>query len=129
MYRELNWMYSEVTYKRKKNNYNGKSLNVYKGDWKRKIKAVAKAMTYRLLEANKDCFDTLNFENPECSSTSKSTNSNYKLTKLEKEHVIDLYNSIPTFGNWKLSTGKVVDDQMKKLTEVNIRTPSTLADT
>ncbi|KAG1448716.1 hypothetical protein G6F46_011062 [Rhizopus delemar] len=102
------------------NSYNGKSLNVYKGDWKRKIKAAAKAMTYRLLDSNKDCFDTLNFENPECSSTSKSTNSNYKLTKLEKEHVIDLYNSIPTSGNWKLSTGKVVDDQMKKLAEESI---------
>ncbi|CEG72874.1 hypothetical protein RMATCC62417_08357 [Rhizopus microsporus] len=98
-------------------NYNGKRLNVYKGDWKRKIKAIANAMSYKLLGANKDCFDTLNFKNPESSSASKSTNSNYKLTNPEKKLVIDLYNSIPTSGKWKLSTGKVVDDQMKQLAE------------
>ncbi|KAI8077022.1 hypothetical protein BDF21DRAFT_439147 [Thamnidium elegans] len=35
--------------------YDGKSLNVYKGGWKRKIKVIA----YRLLEANKDYFDII----------------------------------------------------------------------
>lgn len=78
-------------------------------------------MGYKLLEASTDCFDTLNFEKKLISSSaSKSTKSNYKLTDSEKQFVVDLYNSIPTSGKWTLSTGRVVDDQMKQLAKESV---------
>ncbi|KAI7869305.1 hypothetical protein BDF14DRAFT_1723058, partial [Spinellus fusiger] len=100
-------------------NYNRKNLNVYKGNWKRKVRTVAKKMGYKLLEANTDCLDTLNYgrrkKTSVSSSVNKSTNSNHKLADSEKKLVVDLYNSIPTSGEWTLSTGGVVDDQIKQL--------------
>ncbi|KAI7864966.1 hypothetical protein BDF14DRAFT_1931718 [Spinellus fusiger] len=102
-------------------NYDGKNMSLYKGDWKRKFKAVAKEMGYKLLEASTDCFDTLNLKkNPVSLSVSRSTNSNYKLADSEKKLVVDLYNNIPTSGKWTLSTGRVVDDQMRQLAEDSI---------
>lgn len=42
------------------------------------------------------------------------------MSNLEKKRIIDLYNCIPTSGRWKLSTRKVVDDQMKQLAEDSV---------
>lgn len=100
--------------------YNGKSLSVYKGDWKRKLKAVTKEMGYKLLEADSDYFEFLNFAKPTNSSVSRSTSSNYKLTDSEKKLIVDLYNGISTSSKWSLSTGKFVDDQMKQLAKESV---------
>lgn len=98
-----------------KQNYNGKSAKLYRDDWKRKIKLTIKAMGYKLARFNDDVFVTLdNLKKLESAST-KSTGSNYKLTALETERVIEVYNNIPANKKWFLSTGKIVDDEMKNL--------------
>lgn len=73
------------------------------------------ALVYKLEKFNDDIFVPLDtIKNVESLST-KCTGSNYKLTASENERVIDLYNSILITKKWVLSTGKVVDHEMKKL--------------
>ncbi|GAA5814234.1 hypothetical protein MFLAVUS_007728 [Mucor flavus] len=105
-----------------KENYSGKNLKVYKGDWKRKIRAITKELGYKLLEGNGESFEILKLENVADSTTSSesTTNSSYKLSDLEKKRVLDSYDAIPTFCKWILSTGKVIDDTMRQLTEDSI---------
>ncbi|KAI8978411.1 hypothetical protein BDB01DRAFT_270306 [Pilobolus umbonatus] len=100
-----------------KENYDGKSIKVYRGDWKRKIKLVVKSMGYKLERFDADIFVTLDTTQNGESLSTKSTGSNYKLTVSENKRVIDLYNSIPMTAQWVLSTGKVVDQEMKRLAE------------
>lgn len=100
-----------------KENYDGKSFKVYRGDWKRKIKLLVRSMGYKLEKFDEDIFVPLSTTKNEGSLCTKSTGSNYKLTASENERVIETYNNIPITAKWVLSTGKVVDDVMKKLAE------------
>lgn len=100
-----------------KKNYNGKNLKSYQGDWKIKIKIVVKELGCKLVKENEEYFDILKLEND---SISKSTKSNYKLSDSEKKCVLDSYDDISTSCKWTLSTGKVVDDIIRQLTEDSI---------
>ncbi|KAL0566237.1 hypothetical protein ABG067_009589, partial [Albugo candida] len=73
------------------NNYDGKNLKLYKGDWKRKIKAIAKDMGYTLRDPDSDAFESLNFKKRADTTTSNktTTSSNYKLSASEKKAIID----------------------------------------
>jgi len=62
-------------------NYDGKSLRIYKGNWKRRIKAVAKTMTVKLLDSNRDCFAGLDFQKPTSLPSIKFSTINHKLIK------------------------------------------------
>jgi hypothetical protein len=101
-------------------NYKGGRVKTFRGDWKRRIKSVVKSMGYKLVESGSDFFVTLNSTKFKKSSGSKSTDSNYTLAVVEKERVLYMYNNIPHDQKWTLSTGKVVDDEMKKLVEKSI---------
>ena len=98
-------------------NYDGKSLSMYKGNWKRRIKAVAKTMTVKILDSNRDWFAGLDFQKPASIPSSKPSTMNHKLTEQQKEHITEVYNSIHASQKWTLSTGKIVDDQMKDLAQ------------
>ncbi|CAO3612156.1 unnamed protein product [Mucor hiemalis] len=100
--------------------YDSKNLKVYKGDWKSKIKAVAQSLNIKILEANGDCFATLIFKSNQNTTSSRTISSSDKLTILEKERALNLYACIPQYNKWKLSTGKVVDDQMLSLAKDSV---------
>ncbi|CEI88568.1 hypothetical protein RMCBS344292_02951 [Rhizopus microsporus] len=90
---------------------------MYKGNWKRRIKAVAKTMTVKILDSNRDWFAGLDFQKPASIPSSKPSTMNHKLTEQQKEHITEVYNSIHASQKWTLSTGKIVDDQMKDLAQ------------
>ncbi|ORE00766.1 hypothetical protein BCV72DRAFT_310646 [Rhizopus microsporus var. microsporus] len=94
-----------------KENYNGKSVKVYRGDWKRKIKVIVKSMGFKLEQFNDDIFVPLETTK----NIESSKGSHYTLSASEKQRVVDLYDNIAE--KWVLSTGKIVDDEMKKLAE------------
>lgn len=75
-------------------------------------------MDYKLERFNEDVFVPLEpiIKNP----SKSSTGSNYKLSSFEIKRVLDLYNGIPESTKWVLSTGKVVEEEMKKLAEKSI---------
>ncbi|KAI7871151.1 hypothetical protein BDF14DRAFT_1978586 [Spinellus fusiger] len=76
-------------------------------------------MGYKLERFDDDIFVPLDTTKDVESLGTKSTGSNYKLTASENKRVADLYNSIPMTAKWVLSTGKVVDHEMKKLAEIS----------
>ncbi|KAI9262801.1 hypothetical protein EDC94DRAFT_640527 [Helicostylum pulchrum] len=96
-------------------NYDGKNEKTYRGDWKRKIKAVIKSMGYELKRFDNNVFVPLETSKSSDSLNNKSSDSNYKLKDCELKRVIDFYQSIPVEEKWVLTTGKVVNDEMTKL--------------
>ncbi|KAG1531655.1 hypothetical protein G6F51_013436 [Rhizopus arrhizus] len=103
-----------------KESYDGKSIKVYRGDWKRRIKLVIKSMGYRLENFDDDVFVPLDTTKKPESFSTKSTGSNYKLSDCEKKHIVDNFNKVPTTEKWILSTGKAVDDVMKNLAQESV---------
>lgn len=103
-----------------KESYDGKSIKVYRGDWKRRIKLVIKSMGYRLENFDDDVFVPLDTTKKPESFSTKSTGSNYKLSDCEKKHIVDNFNKVPTTEKRILSTGKAVDDVMKNLAQESV---------
>ncbi|KAG1464114.1 hypothetical protein G6F56_005147 [Rhizopus delemar] len=83
--------------------FNGKNINSYKGDWKRRIKMSVKEIGFKLV-----AFDDLVY-----SKTSKS--GNYILSFDEKKRVLGILDAIAKNDKWTLSTGTVVEDKMREL--------------
>lgn len=54
------------------------------------------------------------------SLSSKANTINYNLSDIEKKEVISFYESIPIEDKWKLSSGTMVENQMKKLAEASV---------
>lgn len=54
------------------------------------------------------------------SLSSKANTINYNLSDIEKKEVLSFYESIPIEDKWKLSSGTMVEDQMKKLAEASV---------
>ncbi|KAI8329468.1 hypothetical protein BC941DRAFT_333459, partial [Chlamydoabsidia padenii] len=99
--------------------YDGqKNLKVYKGDWKSRCRAVAKSMDYKIVGLEDHAWDllegALSTKLPRKSGTS-TTSSNYKVSENEKQRVLGICDSISPDQKWILSTGTVVDDQMRQL--------------
>lgn len=99
--------------------YQGKNVNTFRGDWKRRIKSVAKSLNYKLADTNNDFFVSLDYIKSTKSGCG-STSSNYKLKSSEKNRVLQIYQDIPQDQKWVLSTGKIVNDEMKKLVEKSV---------
>jgi hypothetical protein len=100
--------------------YDGKNMSVFRGDWKRRIKAVAKTMACTLSgnddfqEAWENWKVTFKAGKVQKAST-RTSESNYRLSEEEKLLILQQYNSILDEHRWTLSTGTVVSDQMKQL--------------
>lgn len=77
-------------------------------------------MGYTLAEQNdyQQAWDevekSLDVKKPQKTST-RSSDSNYKLTGDERSRVLCQYDNVPLEHRWTLSTGTVVDDKMKQL--------------
>ncbi|GAA5805937.1 hypothetical protein HPULCUR_011463 [Helicostylum pulchrum] len=74
--------------------YDGKNEKTYRGDWKRKIKAIIKSMGYELKRFDNNVFVPLETSKSSDSLNNKSSDSNYKLKDCELKRVIDLYQKL-----------------------------------
>ncbi|KAI9256054.1 hypothetical protein EDC94DRAFT_650450, partial [Helicostylum pulchrum] len=102
--------------------YDGCNLNKYKGIWRRLFKSFVKKLKLTLENSETDSWnDTVakklketNDKSASSSTTCKSTtSSNYKLSDLEKNRVLDSYDAISTSCKWILSTAPSALDDIR----------------
>jgi hypothetical protein len=113
--------------------YDGIGLASYKGDWKRRYKATAKATGYRVANDVEDSWDSiikvhLKSASAKASSTSSTiislSTSSAEPKKMIgdecKSRVIRLYDAVKDEDKWTLSNQTVVNDKMKELVKASI---------
>lgn len=102
--------------------YDGKSLAVYKGIWKRRFKAVLKLLGFRSGNSTKDNWgalidSALKEQRPRSIKTTTTTHSSAVITAEEKEALLKKIENIKRDQKWILSTGKVVKDVYRTVIE------------
>ncbi|KAG1380738.1 hypothetical protein G6F61_003783 [Rhizopus arrhizus] len=98
------------------NHYDGKSLICERGDWKRRLKSMAKSLGFKIIRFNEDAWqnihETLITLQIQYKSSTKSSKSNYKLSEAEKDCIVANYDNTEKEDRWFLSTDP--DDQVWK---------------